>query len=265
MLQLQITVLLALLTVSFAFLLHRKRTCASCQIQWASHFATAARLSRRTKYQATRLYDRADSDEESLSSLSWKLFSDIMENQTDEMSLLNSRMRNLNLNRTYLGQSTMTGGGRGLFANCDCREGDLLTCYPGDALVFADGDNEEDWKIQWADHVDVMYRSNELHEDQRGYVVQATDDVGIFGHSQLDKDSAYLGHFCNDGATSIPTSTEELASYVLESQDGANASHEGLCNDSHMVTVAIKPIRKGQEVFVSYGPDYWIEHNQFGS
>jgi SET domain len=200
---------------------------------------------------------------DSLSSLSAKLFTAIMESNMDETTLLNSRIKDLQLQRTYVGESTIVGGGRGLFASCDCRAGDLLTCYPGDALISTNGSGEKDWDLQWGHHVHEKYRTNELRVEQKAWVLQATDGVGMLGLSELDDEAAYLGHFCNDGATSTPKCMEELAPYVLESQDVANASHQDICNCSHMVTVARRAINKGDEIFVSYGPGYWMDHNGF--
>jgi hypothetical protein len=52
------------------------------------------------------------------------------------MNMLATRCLGLNLNRCYLGVSTLPGAGRGLFASRDIREGELITLYPGDALLY---------------------------------------------------------------------------------------------------------------------------------
>jgi hypothetical protein len=200
----------------------------------------------------------------SLSSLSAKLFTSIMESNMDEITHLNSRFKDLQIRRTYVGESSIIGGGRGLFASCDCRPGELLTCYPGDALIATTGGREEKWQVQWGDHVPEEYRAVQLRDDQKACVLQATDGIGILGLPELDDQAAYLGHFCNDGVTSTPKCMQELAPYELESQDKANASHQDICNSSHMVTVALRAIKKGDEIFVSYGADYWMEQNGFG-
>ena len=52
------------------------------------------------------------------------------------MNMLATRCLGLNLNRCYLGVSNVPGAGRGLFASRDIREGELITLYPGDALLY---------------------------------------------------------------------------------------------------------------------------------
>lgn len=52
------------------------------------------------------------------------------------MNMLATRCVGLNLNRCYVGMSTVPGAGRGLFASRDICEGELITLYPGDALLY---------------------------------------------------------------------------------------------------------------------------------
>jgi hypothetical protein len=71
---------------------------------------------------------------------------------------------------------------------------------------------------------------------------------------------AYCGHYANDGAAiAAEGSFDEAAAYVLASQQRANAEHFAL-DGLHEVTVATRPIAAGEEVLVSYGTDYWLEH-----
>ena len=89
------------------------------------------------------------------------------------------------------------------------------------------------------------------------------DDWGIVAMPELDGDPSYLGHFANDGAVA-PLCESELAAYVIESADKANAVHQE-CQGCHMVTVATKDIKTGNEVLVTYGPEYWRQQPAFGS
>ena len=50
-------------------------------------------------------------------------------------TLLSSRLDLPFLNRAIVGPSEIKGAGRGLFATEDIKEGDVITCYPGDALL----------------------------------------------------------------------------------------------------------------------------------
>mmetsp|Transcript_23155 Transcript_23155/g.35118 ORF Transcript_23155/g.35118 Transcript_23155/m.35118 type:complete len:260 (-) Transcript_23155:306-1085(-) len=196
--------------------------------------------------------------QETLSSLSQTLENYCNEEEEDpsiaRMSLLYKRLPNLSLNRTFIGPSKIAG--RGLFARFNCKKGDLLTCYPGDALVISP-DDEEEWVILWGDHVNETREIEEL----LGYIIHACDDFGVLGSPSLDQDPAYFGHFANDGA-SMPLTEASLGVYVIDSNEKANAMHESL-DDCHMVTIATRDIAAGEEILVTYGPDYWAGQPQF--
>lgn len=176
----------------------------------------------------------------------------------DGQHIWNVRVPNLPLNRTRAGPSNVEGAGRGLFCTCGCREGDVLTCYPGDGLIQNDA---IDFDIIWGDHVQdedrELYDRDDLDLD--GYILQASDSFSIVGLPALDKDPAYLGHLANDGARPR-CGASSIAEYVLNSNDRANAMHISWSDATHMVTVATRDIQPGEEVLVTYGPDYWMDH-----
>jgi hypothetical protein len=90
------------------------------------------------------------------------------------------------------------------------------------------------------------------------------DHWGIVAVPEIDgeDDPSYLGHFANDGTRHPPRCESELAAYVIESADRANAMHQP-CQECHMVTVATRDLTAGEEIFVTYGPDYWREQASF--
>jgi hypothetical protein len=177
----------------------------------------------------------------------------------------------MHLNRTYVGPSTIDTAGRGLFCSHEygCPKGTLLTCYPGDALVFLSQNN----KVLWGDHVVQQQQQVDMATIDQQYMLSAiSDEWGIVALPEFefvsDDDDydpgAYLGHFANDGVQAPPLCEADLALYVLESNDRANAMHLPL-EDCHMVTVATRDIQKGEEIFVTYGPDYWMGQPSFGT
>jgi hypothetical protein len=230
---------------------------------------------------------------ETLSSLSEKLDKKIAQNGDDDqpaaadgsdnidivrlrrVSLVRTRLDDLQLNRTMLGPSTIAGAGRGLFAVCDSKEGDLLTCYPGDALVTILNDDDDEngtskggesggveYNVVWGNHV---HREDQpavvLDQHLQEYLLHAQDDYGVLGLPSLDEDPAYLGHFVNDGGRLL--SQNGFTDYILDSFDKANAKHRDVQDGSHMVLIATRDITKGEEIFVTYGPDYWMEQPCF--
>ena len=99
------------------------------------------------------------------------------------MFLLYTRLSDLHLKRTRIGVSSVAG--RGIFASCDCKKGDLLTCYPGDALVVIP--DEGGWTVLWGSHVDES--SSEYGIDELlGYIVHVNDDIGVIGLESLDQE-----------------------------------------------------------------------------
>ena len=160
----------------------------------------------------------------------------------------------ISIRRTHVQPSTIPGAGLGLFASEDCPAGTLLTCYPGDALVDLEKDG-----ITWGSHA----KTNATFELRQEYMLRAVvDHWGIVAVPELEEDPSYRGHFANDGADRLPTSEADLATYVIDSSNKANAEHQP-CQGCHMVTLATREIHKGEEVFVTYGPDYWREQESF--
>mmetsp|Transcript_29585 Transcript_29585/g.59455 ORF Transcript_29585/g.59455 Transcript_29585/m.59455 type:complete len:343 (-) Transcript_29585:44-1072(-) len=234
-------------------------------------------------------------------------------NELAKETLLSTRLPNLPLNRTCTGPSTIEGAGRGLFAMEDIAKGELITCYPGDALLCdyseleeedfdeddeeeEDFDDEEDIDFEdddycdeeadyieevvlWGEHVDATDR---LEEDEvfdgivdkdlpplTSYAATVDDVYSVMGMPILDNNPAYYGHFANDGAGHIAIQTgvadaarrgieEIISSYVSESVELSNARHKPIADGLHLGTFASKDIKKGEEVMVTYGPDYWM-------
>lgn len=238
--------------------------------------------------------------------------------------LLSSRLNLPFLRRTKLGPSRIDGAGRGLFAMEKISKGEVITCYPGDALLYelpspdydmddtvnedgetlvdyhenVDGDDDDDdgteTIVLWGSHVpphnvwdeDTVFDGSESTIPLTSYAVSVDDHYSVMGHPALDDDPAYYGHFANDGAGHLafegPNSPSNLqaaielgldtnedglgiemniAAYVLKSLEVANAWHKSLADGSHVVTVATRDIDAGEEILVTYGPDYWLEHS----
>ena len=209
-------------------------------------------------------------DNETRTSIAAKLEAELggdIHNDNDQrrMHMFNRRLKTIRLDRTVVKPSTLVEGQRGLFAGCDCRKGDLLTCYPGDLLIVIP--DEGDYIIRTGGHVNNNMNGHSFDDDDYdlsdelvGYLLHTTDDYGVLGLPWLDQDSAYLGHFANDGAAN-PTQAQDVDAYIRESLDKANAKNEMI--SCHMVTVATRDIPKGEEIFTSYGPDYWMDNSDY--
>ena len=84
-----------------------------------------------------------------------ELLSDNIRNeQTIRETILSSRLPELQnfLNKSEVRPSSILGAGRGLFAIEDIPKGEVITCYPGDALLCkSEDDVVED--LLWGAHV----------------------------------------------------------------------------------------------------------------
>ena len=214
--------------------------------------------------------DNGDAAGETMDSLSIKLMKALNNDEAQAavpsspyphqraMKVLGSRLSNLSLNRTYVGPSPIAG--RGLFAADHYPAGTLLTCYPGDGIVE---DNEE---ITWGDHVDMDHDDDDCDSEEAwdtDYLMYMTDEIGLVGLPHLHQDPAYLGHFGNDGVAEIPKTVQDVVTnYLEESKQRANAMEQEVLN-CHMVLVATRDIVKNEEIFLSYGPEYWMQQPGF--
>lgn len=190
--------------------------------------------------------------------LSWEelgqMLLDVQAQGIPDPVLMNTRFPSLPLSRLRVGASSVGDGlaGRGVFATEDCREGDLLTCYPGDILLNPSGFTP-DPKEKGIDDDD------QLRDLMSRYCIGMTEDYAIMGLPGLDEDMAYAGHLINDGIAQPPAIEDDLEAYLEESQGKANAQLIPLEN-LHMVAIATRDIKKDEEILVFYGPIYWMEH-----
>jgi len=181
--------------------------------------------------------------------------------------MLCSRIPGLALRRVRLDTEGSVAG-VGLFTARDVKAGELLTLYPGDVLAHLPSD-----AVVWGPHVNERLRctDDDSFNALIDYGVSVDDDnYSVIGHPELNHDSSYLGHFTNDACRWLPPEFDSLPeadgdfsdeeAYEAASQSRANAMHTDLAEGLHMATVATRDIQKGEEVFVSYGADYWFEH-----
>ncbi|KAL7533386.1 hypothetical protein ACHAWF_004473 [Thalassiosira exigua] len=193
--------------------------------------------------------------------------------------LLSSRLPGLHfLNRSEVRTSNIFGAGRGLFATEDISTGEVITCYPGDALLWevpSSGDKNPRM-VLWGAHVmkaevwdeEAVFSGTKSTPPLTSYAVSVDDQYSVLGHPTLDPDPAYAGHFANDGANDgagyaelameLGLDTPEeggleeaISAYALKSSDVANAMLKAFKGDVHMVTVATRDIKDGEEILVT--------------
>jgi len=193
-------------------------------------------------------------------------------------ALLSTRLSDLCcLNNTRVDTSTIPNAGRGLFATRSLQKDEVITCYPGDAVLISKPEDDDEWveeTVIWGSHVDPSKRweeddvfdGNEEQDPLTHYACAISDTYSVLGLPTLDANPAYSGHFANDPSGHLalgqadPTQgvEEGIASYVIESMDLSNAMHKEV-DGLHMATVATRSIMEGEEIMVCYGPNYWMD------
>jgi SET domain len=193
------------------------------------------------------------------------------------INLLRTRHAHLRLNRSRVGVSTIPNAGVGVFATRFIHIGELITLYPGDALLqWRNATDYEDrhgvaLRVLLGPHLSEMERHEastmgtlfgRSMDAARAYEVRIADTISVVGDPQRCHDAAYLGHLLNDGACCLSntSSTKEavVTAYAQQSLAAANAKIVVGTEACHVEVVAMKPIAPGQEIFLSYGASYWL-------
>jgi hypothetical protein len=174
---------------------------------------------------------------------------------TPSLALLRGRLPDLLISRTRLGESSIPSAGRGLFATRNIAAAELLTLFPGDALLFREHD--------LAEITGVLYGKDATgdpltSDESREFELRVSAKHSIVGDPKLDEDKAYLAHFANDGWALRGSSSEERMEYSRKSALACNAFFQLIEPECHMGLFAIRDIKVGEEVFVSYTSGYWL-------
>ncbi len=162
------------------------------------------------------------------------------------------------LGKVCVKPSTIPGAGNGVFACEDIDVDEIITCYPGDAVTYGAAASSSRGTY-WGAHVPDELRV--ITPEDEDYALSVEAGYAVVGLKQLDADMSYVGHLVNDGAAILRGLGPEIAlvqgpAYMRASERAMNAGHSHL-DRCHVVVTATRPIARGEECFVSYGPRYW--------
>jgi SET domain len=192
------------------------------------------------------------------------------------INLLRTRHAQLRLNRSRVDVSTIRNAGLGVFATRPIAVNELITLYPGDALLqwhnATDCEDRHGVRVLLGrPHIQEQERSDAMNKGTlfgramdaaRAYEVRITGKtISVVGDPHRRHDAAYLGHLLNDGAclnSSSSSSTKIVDEYTRQSLSVANAKIVVGAETCHVELVATRPIAPGQEIFLSYGALYWL-------
>ena len=100
-------------------------------------------------------------------------------NGVPEDVLRGTRLPSLSLSRCRVSDSKVLKAGKGLFASMDCKQGDLLTCYPGDVLMRQTGFTPNPKKDLGLDDATLRELfATLLHWTHRGHCNHGATDFG---------------------------------------------------------------------------------------
>jgi hypothetical protein len=191
------------------------------------------------------------------------------------LSLLRTRFSDLTLNRCHVGPSTIPNAGQGLFARRDILPGELITLYPGDALLIwketvgqfyissttTSASDEGSVSVMFGNHIPLanreVYSRQVITNAARDFEVKIGPVTSIVADPNLIHDPAYLAHMINDSECLREEDTLEARNdYSQRSAQQHNAAIVPL-EDCHYGAVATKRIPTNTEIFISYGEGYW--------
>lgn len=136
--------------------------------------------------------------------------------------------------------------GRGVFAVSPIREGEVFTLYPADVPAKSVGDNilyEIDADHPFFDTVDKV----------QDYTIEMGKTI-LVGDPTLVSDRSYIGHMINDLVMSGNFKAEAVYNGV--SEKFSNASLKQVA-EHFICVVASRDIAIDEEIFISYGLQYW--------
>ena len=177
------------------------------------------------------------------------------ETYTPQMALMRGRLPNLLLSRCRAQNSTIPGAGNGLFATRNIISGELITLYPGDAILFRAGEKEEVTGVLYGDKQQDLGLTS---DDARAYETRLSSIHSIVADKDRISDAAYLAHIANDGAILTEGNDAARTVYSRVSAEAATSALQSILGGCHVGLFALRDIECGSEIFVSYGEGYWL-------
>ena len=175
--------------------------------------------------------------------------------------------------------SSIKGAGMGLFATKNIKAGSIVSFYPAHTLgmEFFGGNDDDEEKQIWVSSNDDDRNHFANNPPGDSPYLHATDQP-IFKRNSLlsdlpqlknapiyldanpnrQVDSLWVSHYINDGAL-VPSNDEDgIEQYYKLSKQKKNCVHCPIGPSPIMATVATRKIKKGEELFTSYGCIYWL-------
>jgi len=142
--------------------------------------------------------------------------------------------------KIVISESTIAGAGRGLFAKKNISRGEIVCEY-------------------WGKSLSKDFTTSRYLDDPSNYLLHThpylrdlDESVVIMG--EYDDNLKHSGVLVNDGAKL--DDINDISNYLERSKSMANVSAVKM--KDKLFYIASKRITKGNEIFASYGPGYWL-------
>ena len=141
--------------------------------------------------------------------------------------------------------------GNGVFATRDIAVNEVITLYPCDIVteVVSKG-------IKYHIPLGHPFFKSKTDCERYSYFDRGLMTLALVGDPLQTDNPTFLGHMCND--KSKCGSELDTRSYLLNSHS-SNASFT-LFDKEFVAIVAKRSISNGEEIFVTYGVDYWLRN-----
>ena len=178
-------------------------------------------------------------------------------------------------------ESSVPGAGLGLFARENIKGGTIVAFYPAHAMgvTTADAQGYETVRRVGRDASGAVTSDvdNDIDKEDRdeAYMhhllgkrplmgASVDGDLGggaLFIDTDLDREGSpgFDSHRVNDGATVAANSEEGALEYYRASRKAKNCVHVPFGPAPLLATAATRKIKKGSELFTTYGCSYWLD------
>lgn len=176
-------------------------------------------------------------------------------------------------------ESSISGAGLGLFATKNIKAGSIVSFYPAHTLgvevndqsifVAPEGSDQDYFREHPPDSSSYLHATDQPIFNRPSLLAKSS---GLGGSTQL-KDAplyldvnpqrtpispAWVSQYINDGAILRESSEAGVTAYYKESKGTKNCIHIPFGPSPILATVATKKVKKGDELFTSYGCVYWL-------
>lgn len=161
-------------------------------------------------------------------------------------------------NRSRIGKSQIHG--KGLFANCDIKKGEIITYYPAHYVIIKpNGYKIIDGKIE---RISIPSSISIGTEHNECYTFVIDENLSICGDPEDISNSDFLAHMANDGIKYKSKNSNRTAKEIYNDLAfKRNNSAIELLDPSCIYIRAIKDINKDEEITTPYGYQFWINEN----